>query len=125
MAKTKPYDLAALVKEFSGFQPDETFSSMDGKPFVATMADPEPEFVTPFINERVIEGHDREIAIRDLYAFFLDKRYFSKLNLLYFAFDVFCSKVALPDAILDMTPLPHEDGAPLFKYKLQPGYKVD
>jgi hypothetical protein len=38
---------------------------------------------------------------------------------------VFCSKVALPDAILDMTPLPHEDGAPLFKYKLQPGYKVE
>ena len=125
MAKTKPYDLAALVKEFSGFQPDETFSTMDGKPFVATMADPEPEFVMAFINERVNKGHDREIAIRDLYAFFLDKRYFSKLNLLYFAFDVFCSKVALPDAILDMTPLPHEDGAPLFKYKLQPGYKVD
>ncbi len=125
MAETKPYDLAELVKEFSGFQPDETFSSMDGEPFVATLADPEPEFVKPFIAERMATGVGREIAIRDLYAFFLDKRYFSKLNLLFFAFDVFCSKVALPDAILDMTPLPHEDGAPLFKYKLQPGYKVE
>ncbi len=89
MAETKPHDLAALVKAFSGFQPGETFSSMDGKPFVATLADPEPDFVKPFIDERMATGVEREIAIRDLYAFFLDKRYFSKINLLYFAFDLF------------------------------------
>ncbi len=125
MADTKPYDLAALVKEFAGFQPEATFSSLDGKPFAAILADPEPEFVKPFLNERMATAVARETAIRDLYAFLLDKRYFSKINLLYFAFDVFCSKAALPDEIFDMTPLPHEDGAPLFKYKLQPGYKVE
>lgn len=125
MPNTKPYDLAVLVKEFLDFQPDEIFLSMDGKPFVATMADPEPEFVTAFIKARTATGREKEIAIRDLYAFFLDKRYYSKINLLYFAFDIFCSKAALPDEIINMTPLPHEDGAPLFKYKLQPGYKVE
>ncbi len=125
MADTQPYDLAVLVKEFSGFQPDETFTSMDGDSFVNAMADPEPEFVIPFIKERMKKGSDKETAIRDLYAFFLDKRYYSRLNLLFFAFDVFCSRVALPDEILEMTPLPHEEGVPLFKYKLQPGYKVE
>ena len=125
MADSKPYDLAALVKEFADFQPEETFSSMDSYPFVNAMADPEPEFVIPFIKERMKKGSEKETAVRDLYAFFLDKRYFSRLNLLFFAFDVFCSRVALPDQILEMTPLPHEEGAPLFKYKLQPGYRVE
>lgn len=125
MADTKKYDLATLVKEFSGFQPDKTFSSMDTNPFANAMADPEPDFVIPFIEKRMEKGSDRETAIRDLYAFFLDKRYYSRLNLLFFAFDVFCSRVALPDEILEMTPLPHEEGVPLFKYKLQPGYKVE
>ncbi len=125
MSADKQFDLTKLTQEFAEYHPDETFASLDAKPFIDVMADPEPEFVTTFINARTGKGSGREIAIRDLYAFFLDRRYYSKLNLLYFAFDVFCSKVALPDAILDMTPLPHEDGAPLFKYKLQPGYKVE
>ena len=125
MSNTRPYDLMSLAREFSAFQPDETFVSLDGEPFVTTLADPEPEFVRAFIKVRMAQGSDKTIAIRDLYAFFLEKRYYAKLNLLYFAFDVFCSKVALPDEILDMTPLPHEDGAPLFKYKLDPGFKVE
>ena len=124
MPKPKQYDLEELVEEFSDFRPDETFSSMDGKPFVDTMVNPEPEFVTAFIKERMDNGSEKAIAIRDLYAFFLEQRYNSKLNLLYFAFDVFYSEVALPDAIISMTPLPHEDGAPLFKYKLHPDYKI-
>ena len=99
--------------------------SMSGKPFIHAMADPEPEFVTPFIRERMGKGSDKETAIRDLYAFLLDKRYYSRINLLYFAFDVFCSRVSLPDEIITLTPLPHEEGVPLFKYKLSPGYKVE
>ena len=125
MSNTKAYDLKQLVIEFADFQPEEQFLSMDGKPFVHAMADPEPEFVIPFIKKRMETGSEKETAIRDLYAFFLDKRYYSRLNLLFFAFDVFCSRVALPDEILEMTPLPHEEGVPLFKYKLQPGYKVE
>jgi hypothetical protein len=125
MPTANAFDLAQLTIAFAEFQPDETFTALRPKPFVDVMADPEPEFVTPFIKVRTDQGSDRGTAIRDLYAFFLDRRYYLKLNLLYFAFDVFCSKVALPDAILDMTPLPHEDGAPLFKHKLQPGYKVE
>ncbi len=121
----KEYDLKQLGKEFADFQPDVQFLSMDGKLFVHAMADPEPEFVIPFIKERMDKGGDRETAIRDLYAFFLDKRYYSRINLLFFAFDVFCSRVALPDEILEITPLPHEEGVPLFKYKLTPGYKVE
>ena len=125
MSNVKEYDLTQLVKEFAEFQPDKQFLSMDSKPFVHAMADPEPEFVIPFIKERMDQGSDKETAIRDLYAFLLDKRYYSRMNLLYFAFDVFCSRVALPDEILKITPLPHEEGAPLFKYKLSPGYKVE
>ena len=125
MSITKGYDLVQLVKEFAEFQPDEQFLAMDGKPFVHAMADPEPEFVIPFIKARMDKGSDKETAIRDLYAFFLDKRYYSRLNLLFFAFDVFCSRVALPDEILELTPLPHEEGVPLFKRKLTPGFKVE
>jgi len=125
MTNAKDFDLTQLLEEFADFQPDEPFSSMDGKPFLQAMAHPEPEFVIPFIEKRTDRGSDQETAKRDLYAFLLEKRYFLKLNLLYFAFDVFCGSVALPDEILDMTPFPHEDGAPLFKNKLIPGYRIE
>ena len=29
------------------------------------------------------------------------------------------------DEVLEMTPLPHEEGTPLFKYKLVHGFKVE
>ncbi len=118
-------DLAHLVEEFSEFQPDKQFASMDGQPFVHAMSDPEPEFVVSFIREKMKKGSDRKTAIRDLYAFLLDQRYYSQINLLYFAFDVFYRDVALPEKIVDITPLPHENGAPLFKYRLLPGYKIE
>lgn len=125
MVEKTRIDLTALVEEFADFAPDETFTALETEPFVQAMAQPDPEFVIPFLKARKERGSDKKTAVRDLYAFLLSKRYFDKLNLLYFAFDVFCSRIALPDAILNMTPLPHEEGAPLFKYKLTPGYKVE
>jgi hypothetical protein len=80
------------------------------------------EFAIELRGALIGKGSDKETAIRDLYAFYLDKRYYSRMNLLFFAFDVFCSRVALPDEILEITPLPHEEGAPLFKYKLSGMY---
>ncbi len=124
MSNVRKIDLAHLLKDFSEFRPDNQFSSMDGKPFVRAMAEPEPEFVIPFIKEKMDKGSGRDNAIRDLYAFLLDRRYYEHLNLLYFAFDVFCSNISLPKEVLDLTPLPHEDGVPLFKYSLVPGYKI-
>ncbi len=82
MSESKKYTLVELVKEFADFQPDEQFLSLDGKAFVNAMAEPPPEFVIPFIQERMDRGSDRKTAIRDLYAFLLDKRYFSRNNLL-------------------------------------------
>lgn len=125
MSKAKDYDLAQLVNEFAQFEAGEQFLSFDCKPFVLALAHPEPEFVTNFLNERTKNGADKKTAIRDLYAFFLNKRYFSKMNFLYFAFDVFCSKIELPDEVLEMTPLPHEDGVPSFKNKLSPKFKIE
>jgi hypothetical protein len=125
MSNVKSLDLDHLVREFAEFQPEGLFVSMDSKSFVTTLADPAPEFVTAFIRARKNKGSDENAAIRDLYAFLLDKRYYARSNLLYFAFDVFCSKVSLPDEILEITPLPHEEGVPLFKHKLTPGYKVE
>jgi len=118
-------NLTQLAQEFADFQPDAQFSAMDGEPFLNAMADPEPEFVTSFVLARQRRNITKESIIRDLYAFLLDKRYYSRSNLLYFAFDVFCSRVSLPDEVLEMTPLPHEEGTPLFKYKLVPGFKVE
>ncbi|ACS81444.1 hypothetical protein [Maridesulfovibrio salexigens] len=125
MSESKGYDLQELAEEFLHFEPDNQFSSIDCEPFVQAMADPEPEFVIPFIKKRIEKGSDKKTAIRDLYAFFLDKRYYSRMNFLFFAFDVFCSKVDLPAEILEITPLPHEEGVPSFKHKLSPGYKVE
>ncbi len=112
------------MEDFSEFQPDNQFSSMEAEPFVLAMAEPEPEFVIRFIKEKMDRGVSRNNAIRDLYAFLLDRRYYERLNLLYFAFDVFCSNIAIPKEVLDLTPLPHEDGVPLFKYSLLPNYKI-
>ena len=53
MSDAKKLDLTQLVKEFAEFQPDKPFSSMGGKPFVDAMAEPEPEFVIPFIKIRM------------------------------------------------------------------------
>lgn len=118
-------NLTQLAQEFTDFEPDAHVASMDGGPFLDAMADPEPEFVSLLIRARLKKNDSKEIIIRDLYAFLLDKRYYSRSNLLYFAFDVFCSRVSLPDEVLEMTPLPHEEGSPLFKYKLVPGFNVE
>lgn len=125
MLNEKKYDLAQLANEFVQFEADEQFLSLDCEPFAHVLAHPEPEFVIPFLNARMKNGSDKKTAIRDLYAFFLNKRYFSKMNFLYFAFDIFCSKVEFPDEVLEMTPLPHEDGVPSFKYKLSPNFKIE
>jgi len=85
MSNTKEFDLSQLVEEFAEFQPDKSSLSMDGKPLVHAMADLEPEFVIPFIKEKMDKGGDKETAIHDLYAFLFDKRYYSRLDLLYFA----------------------------------------
>ncbi len=123
--KDQGIDLSLLVNEFAEFQPDDMFSSLNGKPFTQALVKPEPEFVTPFIKKKLEKGYDRETAIRDLYAFLLDKRYNFRINLLYFVFDIFDDEDILEEEIINMTPLPHEDGTPLFKYRLIPDYRIE
>ncbi len=124
-SNNKRLNMFGLLKEFCIFRPDKQFSSMDGKKFARALAKPQPEFVASFIKTKTDYGYDRNTAIRDLYAFLLEKRYYSKINLLYFAFDIFCDKEELDDGILNITPLPHEDGTPLFKYRLLPDFNIE
>lgn len=77
---------------------------------------PIPRFVESFLAAR--KDGDKDVAVRDLYAYLLDKRYFERLNLLHFAFNIFDEDSSLPKDIIDRTPLPHEDGMPNFRHSL-------
>ena len=84
---------------------------------------PLPYFAEKFLRAR--NDTDRDIAVRDLYAYLLDKRYFERLNLLHFAFHIFDEDSPLPKDVIDRTPLPHEDGIPHFSYVLNPEFKIE
>jgi hypothetical protein len=123
-AQANPIDWDALVKEFETFEPADDFKETDPGVFSETLVKPVPGFVGRFLKTRSLEGNERDVAVRDLYAFLLGKRYDQRVNLLYFAFDVFCDPSLLPEDIVNQTPFPHEDGHPRYKYRLDPDFEL-
>ena len=118
----KKIDWARLIREWKSFEPDSTFRELDPGPFVRSLIHPIPRFVEYFLVAK--KDRDKDVAVRDLYAYLLDKRYFERLNLLHFAFNIFDENSSLPKDIVDRTPLPHEDGIPNFRHSLDPTYRL-
>ena len=117
-------DWDVLVKEFETFEPGDDFREMDPGVFSETLAKPVPDFVGRLLRKRSLKAHGRDKAARDLYAFLLGKRYDERVNLLYFAFDVFCDPSHLPEDVVNQTPFPHEDGYPKYKCRLDPDFEL-
>ena len=115
-------DWERLFREFEEFQLGEEFAGRPAEAFDAAMISPSPDFVPAFLARRVRaeKGRaNRPETARDLFAFLLHKRYTERLNLLFFAFDVFDDTTPLPPDIVAMTPFPHEDGQPSYRHCTQ------
>lgn len=115
-------DWERLFSEFEEFQLGEEFTGTSAEAFETAKISPPPDFVPAFIGHRARRAkgniHRPEWA-RDLFAFLLHKRYTERLNLLFFAFDVFDDNTSLPADIVAMTPFPHEEGQPSYRYCTQ------
>ncbi|MHC1727289.1 MAG: hypothetical protein AB9866_14995 [Syntrophobacteraceae bacterium] len=116
-------DMTGLVPEFAEFRLDEKILQYESSPFVPSPAMPLPRFaeklLAPIANSAAYA--DR---VKDLYFFLLEKRYAQRLNLLYFAFDIFEEDTSLPEGVVNQTPFPHEDGLPRYANALKPGFAV-
>jgi hypothetical protein len=117
-------DWDSLIKEFESFEPNEEFQKIDDTVFEEALVKPAPDFVWRFLKRSVAEEDNCHRTASELYAFLLHKRYYERLNLLYFAFDLFCDQTPLPEAIVNQTPFPHEDGIPKYKYRMDPNFKL-
>ena len=113
----KQIDWDSLIAEWRAFDIEDPFRQLDPAPFVKSLILPPLPFVEAFLSAR--EDRDRDLVVRDLYAFFLDKRYYDRLNLLYFAFHIFDENSVLPTDVVDRTPFPHEDGIPSFRHSVR------
>jgi hypothetical protein len=113
-----------LIDEFNAFEADEDFKKRDAKVFADALVQPVPDFVDLLLTKRNVDTIDTNVAVRDLYAFLLQKRYDERLNLLYFAFDLFCDDSPLPEAVINETPFPHEDGSPPYRSRLDSSFKL-
>jgi hypothetical protein len=118
-----PIDWDSLIKEFEAFEPDEEFQRVEDDLFIEALAEPAPDFVWRFLKKSNDENNSNRTAC-DLYAFLLHKRYYERLNLLYFAFDLFGDHNHLPEAIVNQTPFPHEDGIPKYRHRMDPEFKL-
>lgn len=123
--KSELIDWQHLLLQFETFAADNEFVQIDTGLFVNSLIDPEPHFVTAFLQKKTRKGVNRSIAVRDLYVFLLEKRYSQRINLLHFAFEIFDDDTCLPQEVIDRTPLPHEDGLPKFKHRFDPDYDLN
>jgi hypothetical protein len=104
-----------LFQEFEAFEIDEAFAGWPSEAFVTSLARPTPRFVEAFLARKsALAG--RPDSVRALYAYLLEKRYVERINLLHFAFSIFDERTTLPGEVVDLTPYPHEDGRPPFRY---------
>lgn len=109
-----------LLTAFQRFEPDPEWHVFDPLAFEAALLVPPKPFVETFLKARAAQHTAaRPVRIRALYAFLLERRYQEKLNLLYFAFDVWDDTSPLPKDVIARTPFPHEDGTPAFRYAVQ------
>ena len=121
----KSINWSELLSEFENYRPDEELRRVDASCFERSLLDPPPEFVAAFVGRRLGQHFGHAEAIRSLYGFLLKKRYEERLNLLHFAFKIFDEDTALPEEIINQTPLPHEDGIPQFRHFSDPDFKLD
>ena len=117
-AEAKAIDWQRLLREFAVFESDAETVRIDSAAFVLSLRKPAPAFVASFLGVKISGNLSRADALRDLYAFLLEKRYAERLNLLYFAFNLFDENDWLPEQIIARTPFPHEDGIPKFRHLL-------
>jgi len=108
-----------LLNEFDTFESDEEVRQFEPYFFIHSMIKPVPEFVDFFLAKKIEKGIDKKNAVRDLYGFLLKKRYDERLNLLYFALEIFDDNTFLPEKIVNLTPVPHEDGVPGYSCPLE------
>jgi len=113
-----------LRDEFDAFESDEEFKTRDAVAFSNALVNPVPDFVHLLLARKDPKKNDKDSAVRDLYAFLLHKRYHERLNLLYFAFDVFCEDSSLPESVINETPYPHEDGVPPYRARLDSSFRL-
>lgn len=109
----------SLRSAFQRFQPDVEWLRFPPQPFESALIRPAPPFVSDLLAARAAPRDSEDpFAVQALYAFLLEQRYVRKLNLLYFAFDIFDEATPLPAEVIAQTPYPHEDGVPAFRYAL-------
>jgi hypothetical protein len=113
-----------LLREFKAFVPEAADRHTSAEGFVQALIQPVPKFVEVLLAVKMAEGCQRPQAVKALYFFLLEKRYQVRLNLLYFAFDVFDENDLLPEAVVNATPFPHEDGYPPYRQRLNPTFQI-
>lgn len=123
--ESQKIDWQRLLAEFETFHADDDIGRYEAERFVRSLADPVPGFVDVFLERKQKKGCTRDVAVRELYAYLLEKRYRERLNLLHFGFEIFDETTCLPQNIIDQTPLPHEDGIPNYRNRNVPGYKLE
>jgi len=124
-AEAEAIDWQRLLQEFAVFESDAETLGIDSAAFVRSLRRPAPAFVATFLQVKPAGNLSRADALRDLYAFLLEKRYAERINLLYFAFNVFDENDWLPEQIIARTPFPHEDGIPRFRHLVHQDHDGD
>lgn len=115
-SEVEAIDWPRLFLEFAQYETPREACDVPAESFFSSLVTPPHPFVSQFVEIKTKQGASQGEAVRDLYHYLLQKRYDEKLNLLHFAFHIFDEETLLPDAVIDMTPFPHEDGIPKFKH---------
>jgi hypothetical protein len=113
-------DLEGLISEFAGFRLNEDGLQYENALFVRSLATPLPRYAEELLGPAANSSSYAD-NVRRLYFFLLEKRYTQRLNLLYFAFDIFEDDTPLPQDVINQTPFPHEDGIPGYGNAPKPG----
>lgn len=117
-------DWKRLLAEFGAYQMADDLAAYAAKYFEGALLAPPPQFVGVFLSLKEKGAVGRAEAVKQLYGYLLEKRYGERINLLYFAFEIFDGPTTLPDKIINMTPLPHEDGRPSYRFRFDPHFKL-
>jgi hypothetical protein len=116
-------DLDVLISEFAEFRLNDDGFKYESSLFVRSLTTPLPRFAEKLLG-RTAKSKIHADQVRRLYFFLLEKRYTQRLNLLYFAFDIFEDDALLPEDVINQTPFPHEDGIPGYRHALRPGFAI-
>ena len=117
-------DWQRLFNEFRNYQLNDEIKQFDACLFVQSLIQPVPEFVELFLSQKSYHSSSNIDSVRDLFGYLLEKRYNERLNLIHFAFEIFDNTTYLPQAIIDQTPLPHEDGVPKYIHRNDPDFRL-